>query len=265
MMKLTPTPVRFRTIALPTSHGGWGFLLEPLLLGLGVAPSGAGLWLSLAVVAAFLTQQPLKLALSDRWRGRRYPRTVWAERFAFGYSLIALLTFGLAWWTAAYSFWLPLLLAAPLAITQLVYDAKNQGRSLIAELCGALALGTTASALALAAGWSLPAALGLWLILGCRTAPSIIYVRAKLRFERRQPIIKWPVWMSHSLGVMLVAVVAYFNIVPWLAVAPLLILLLRTVIGLRPHPRPVEARTVGFQEMGYGLLTVVLAALGYMF
>lgn len=238
--------------------------MEPLLLGLAVAFSVAGLWLSVAVVAAFLTQQPLKLALSDRWRHRRYPRTVWAERFALGYGLIALLTFGLAWWTSAYPFWLPLLLAAPLAMIQLMYDAKNQGRSLIAELCGALALGATASALALADGWSLLAALGLWLILGGRTVPSIIYVRAKLRFERGERIAKPPVWISHLLGVILIGAAAYFDIVPWLALLPLVILLIRAVVGLRPHPRPVEARIVGFQEMGYGLLTVVLTALGYI-
>ncbi|VAV92581.1 Putative membrane-spanning protein, partial [hydrothermal vent metagenome] len=30
--------VNVRSIALPTEHGGWGFTLEPILLGLLVAP-----------------------------------------------------------------------------------------------------------------------------------------------------------------------------------------------------------------------------------
>ncbi|MCB0162365.1 MAG: YwiC-like family protein, partial [Caldilineaceae bacterium] len=60
---------RWRSIALPTEHGGWGFLLEPLLLGRLVAPSAAGLLLLVATVAAFLLRQPLKIVLVDRRRG----------------------------------------------------------------------------------------------------------------------------------------------------------------------------------------------------
>ena len=43
-----------RSVALPTEHGGWGFLAEPILPGLLVAPSWAGLLLSLAALAVFL-------------------------------------------------------------------------------------------------------------------------------------------------------------------------------------------------------------------
>jgi len=75
----------------------------PILLGLWVAPSVAGAWLSLAALAAFLTRQPLKLALGDRRRGKRFPRTIWADRFALFYSAIALGAFAAAWITAAHS------------------------------------------------------------------------------------------------------------------------------------------------------------------
>ncbi|MDX2007394.1 MAG: hypothetical protein SFU83_19325 [Meiothermus sp.] len=35
------TKVPLRSVALPNEHGGWGFTLEPILLGLLVAPGEA--------------------------------------------------------------------------------------------------------------------------------------------------------------------------------------------------------------------------------
>ena len=45
--------VRLKSIALPPEHGAWGFLLEPLLAGLLIAPSWAGLCLALGVIGPF--------------------------------------------------------------------------------------------------------------------------------------------------------------------------------------------------------------------
>ncbi len=46
--------VRLRLVALPVEHGGWGMLGAPILLGLWLAPSPAGFWLSLAALGIFL-------------------------------------------------------------------------------------------------------------------------------------------------------------------------------------------------------------------
>ncbi|MFN8450824.1 MAG: YwiC-like family protein [Anaerolineae bacterium] len=75
-------PVRLRAVAIPAEHGGWSFLLEPILLGWLVAPSAAGLLVGVGMIFAFLARHPLKLALSDRRRGKRLARTAAAERFA---------------------------------------------------------------------------------------------------------------------------------------------------------------------------------------
>ena len=48
--------VRLRSIALPTEHGGWGFTLEPILLGLLVAPTWAGFGLAVATAIGFNQQ-----------------------------------------------------------------------------------------------------------------------------------------------------------------------------------------------------------------
>ena len=55
----------WRTVAIPSEHGGWGLTLEPALLGLLVAWSGAGVCLALAALVGFLARTPLKLAMVD--------------------------------------------------------------------------------------------------------------------------------------------------------------------------------------------------------
>src|SRR5947209_15528656 len=59
-----PMPL-LRPLALPTEHGGWGFLLEPLVLAMIVAPSWCGALICAAGVCGLLTRQPLKLAMQD--------------------------------------------------------------------------------------------------------------------------------------------------------------------------------------------------------
>lgn len=73
-----PAPGRrstLRSVALPTEHGGWGLTLEPVLLGLLLRWSGAGLCLGVAAFVAFMARTPLKVVLVDARRRRVLPRT----------------------------------------------------------------------------------------------------------------------------------------------------------------------------------------------
>jgi hypothetical protein len=88
--------VRIKSIALPPEHGAWGFLLEPMVLGLAVAPSLAGLFLAVGVVGAFLVRHPLKLAFADWKRHKRYERTRIAERVILVYGAAAVIGLALA-------------------------------------------------------------------------------------------------------------------------------------------------------------------------
>jgi YwiC-like protein len=102
--------------ALPVEHGGWGISLEPVLLGLLVAPSPAGLWLALATLGAFLARRPLKIVAGDRRRGREFARTPVARRFVLLYGAVALACFVLLVLNVPnYLFLWPLALAAPRA------------------------------------------------------------------------------------------------------------------------------------------------------
>src|SRR5688572_3480097 len=119
--------VRLKTLALPTEHGGWGITLEPVLLGLLVAPSWAGAGLGLATVCAFLARHPFKIVAGDRRRGRRFARTPYAERFTLAYAAGAAAGFALALYASTdYTFLLPLAAAAPLAALQLWHDATGR-------------------------------------------------------------------------------------------------------------------------------------------
>jgi len=57
--------VRLKSIALPVEHGGWAFLIEPLLLGMLLAPSLSGFCVCIAAFGIFLLYQPLQLVLKD--------------------------------------------------------------------------------------------------------------------------------------------------------------------------------------------------------
>ena len=118
-------------MALPAEHGGWGLLLAPIALGLALAPTAAGALLGLAAIGAFLARHPLKIALADGRRSVRYPRTLWAERFALGYGLVGVAAFVIALRLASSAVWAALLV-------QFGSDLRNQQRKLWPELAGAV-------------------------------------------------------------------------------------------------------------------------------
>ncbi len=262
VVKPTPPAVRLRPIALPVEHGGWGLLIAPLITGLWLAPSPAGGWLSLAALGAFLTRQPLKLAVGDRLRRKRYPRTVWAERFAIGYSLIALLGLIGAILTATSPFWLPLALAAPFATLQISYDLRRQSRELLAELSGAIAINGLAPALMLAAGWPLWSALLVWGLLGLQAVAAIIYVRARLRLARNEPVRRGPPLLLHLGALALAGELVAAGWIGWPVFIVFFIVLLRCWFGLLPRSLTTPTPLVGAQEVLVSLITVVGIVVG---
>jgi YwiC-like protein len=256
-------PVSLKAIALPVEHGGWGMLAEPLVMGLLLAPTLAGLGLAVAALGAFLVRHPLKLALSDWRRGTRYPRTVMATRVAAAYGLIALIGLVLAIWRAPAVAWLPVLIAAPLGLLQLWYDARLQGRQLLPELLGGVALGAGASALMLAGGWDLAPALAAWALLAAKAVASVVYIRARLRLDRDQPASRGPGLLAHVAALALAATLAVLGWGPWLGVAAFAILFARATHGLSPWHRRVRPQVVGFTELAYGTVTALLLWIGY--
>lgn len=263
MVKLAP--VRLRPIALPVEHGGWGLLAAPVVLGVWLAPSLAGIGLSVAALGVFLARQPLKLALGDYQRGKRYPRTVWAERFALGYGAIALTGLIGAIMSAAAPFWLPIVLAAPFALVQLFFDLRKASRALAAELCGAVAISALAAAIMMAAGWPASPALLTWGLLAVQAVAAIVYVRTRLRLARNEPARRAPAFWWHSVAFGLVGGLVIAGWIGWPALAAFTLVGVRCWIGLLPRSLSTPTPLVGVQEVLASLITVAGIALGMHF
>ncbi|MEM7802394.1 MAG: YwiC-like family protein [Chloroflexota bacterium] len=252
-----------RSVALPTEHGGWGFLFEPILLGLLVAFSWQGILLALAAVGIFLIHQPLRSAIRDRLKGKHSERLVWAERFVVIYGLIAVIPMLILLSFASRQFLWPVVLAVPFALVQLYYDSQNQSRHAVPEIAGALALAMIAPAIALLGGWALWPAMVLWLILALRAVAAILYVRTRIRRRVGKPDnIAFP-WTAHLSALTVAVGLALTGLAPWLTVLAFVVLTGRFVLGLSPSRQREPIKAIGFQELGYGLMTAVLVAVGY--
>ena len=251
---------RIRSIALPTEHGGWGFTLEPIILGLLVAPSAAAWELSVAALGIFLARRPVKILSTDLVRKRWLPRSRIALAFALLYGGLALAGAIGAFLTADGPFWIPVLVAIPFALIALRADARSKNRALIPELSGSIAMGATVSAIALGSGWDLGPAFGLWLVLAARDVAAIVLVRAQIRRLKGRPTGAPKVYSVQVACTVVVAGAAIDGIVPWLAVVAIGLVGVVAVVSLnRP---PVEARVIGWTQMGVGLMVVLVTAAG---
>jgi hypothetical protein len=246
-----PRAVSLRPIVLPAEHGGWGFLFEPIALGLLVAPSRAGGLVALAAVLAFFVRQPLKLALQDLRRGRCYPRTPYCRWIAAGFAGAAAFALAAAVAIDGTAMLIPVVVAAPLALALIASDAMHHGRSLLPEMAGATAMSLVAAVIAVAGGTSNTAAFGLAGIVAGRSLPAILYVRTLLGRTQRGAAVA-----AHVLAIVAAAWYA-----PPFAVAAMVALLVRAVWGLAHEPPP--AKTIGWREIAFGAMTIVLVAIGY--
>ncbi len=250
--------VRLKTIALPAEHGGWGIVLEPIALGLMLAPSIAGAYLALSALAFFLARQPLMLVMLSR--DRESPRAFLGRRFSALYVTIGVAAFTAAIIFSEHSFILPLAIAAPLAGVQLFFDWSGRKRVLTAEVAGAVAISSLAAALALAGGWPKAASFALSAIMIARTVPTIFYVRECLARLHRRAASPLPIWTAHVGAIILVAVLMRAGLSPRLAVAAMIVLTVRALIGF--WKVGVTAKQLGFSEIGFGSMTVLAVVCG---
>lgn len=256
----TPAPSLARVV-LPAEHGGWAFLGEPIVLGLLVAPSWSGACVALAAVAGFLARQPLRLFLGDRRRGRRYPRTVLAERAFAALALAGALAVAGAIVLARGPVMFALGLAAPLGALALALDLGQRSREAAAETLAALALAGAAAALVLAAGRTLTLAFALWALLALRAVPTILYVRARLRLDKGAPARPATALLLHAAALAAALALARGRF----AAAPLAVgytlLAARAAFGLSSLRPRWRAAWLGVSEVAFGLVLVVLVAL----
>ncbi len=253
----TITLRQWRTIALPPEHGSWGLTLEPILLGLLLAPSTAGWGLALLAFSAFLLRWPLKVLTQSKQLKRRSLAVV----FCSFYALLALTGLLLGMQTGTRPL-LPFVLALPFGVIFFLFDKQNKSRYWQAELAGPVAFAATATAIALASNWTMLSALVLWVVMVARAVPSILYVRARLRLDRGNPHLPSLVTAAHIVALLITAWLVWRTWLPPLTIVVMGLLLARAVLGLSRYRRPVPIKVIGFAELGWGLLTVLVVAFG---
>jgi hypothetical protein len=260
----TPTPTQKRStaraVALPAEHGGWGLTAEPVLLGLLIAPSWAGLALGAAAMTAFVARTPIKIGLGDLRRGRRLDRT----RVALVIGAVELVLLAALAATAVLladqPFWMPLVLAGPLLILELAYDIRSRGRRLVPELAGSIGVASVAAMIVLAAGHDLVPAIGVWAVLAARAVTSIPYVRDQIRHLHGRPTSTAGPLVADLLAVLLAAAAAVA--VPELlggAAAIVAVVAAQRLSALRPAPSAV---VVGVRQTVLGVAVVLVTWLG---
>jgi len=251
-----------RSVAVPTEHGGWGLTLEPVLLGLIVASSGAGALLGLAAFIGFVARTPLKVMLVDRSRDRRLHRTdVAAQLFTVELLVLVVLVLGAARLGDG-PFWAPLLVAAPLVLVELWFDMRSRSRRLLPELAGSIGIASTVAMIVLADGGSARLAVGLWVILAARSITSIPFVRAQVGLLHGNTGDPRTLLAADLVAIGLAVVGTLLD--PSLlagAVTIAAIVAFQRVGAQRPVPR---ATVVGIRQMVLGLVLVATTSAGVL-
>jgi len=249
-----------RSVLVPAEHGGWGLTLEPILLGLIVAASWAGVSLGLAAMILFLARTPLKTLLVDLHRDRWLERTRLAAMAAGGYTLALSVCVAVSLLSTSGRCWLPLVVMAPLVSTELWFDMRSRGRRLAPELAGAIGIAGVAAMIILAAGMPVGIAVASWVLLAARAVTSIVSVRDQvggLHGRPRQPMGV----VAGDLAALTLATLAA-TIEPTAtagAIAVGALIVTQRLLKLRPTPRAV---ILGLTQTGLGLAMVLVTAYG---
>ena len=257
---LTHERPRWRALAVPSEHGGWGLTLEPVLLGLLIAPSAAGVAIGLAAFVAFVVRTPLKLVLVDRWRHRWLPRTRLAAGIA-GAELAVLGALGLA--AVRWSGWgwlVPVAVAVPLVIVEMWFDMRSRGRRLVPELCGSVGIASVAAAIAIADGQRGRLAVGLWLVIAARAVVSIPFVRVQIDRLRQG---SGSTWLSTGAGLAGAAISGAAAVVDGrLAAGAVAVTGLAVLHAIWLRQPPVAAKVLGLRQLVLGLALAAVTAFG---
>ena len=255
--------VKLKRLILPTEHGSWGFLLEPLVASLAVAFSIGGIWIALMVVGGFLSRQPLRyLLLGIAGNGFR-TQTIAALCLTIVFS--AFFALGLAGAVATANPWslFPFLVVAPLVSYQIFCDLSLKSRNLLPEVTGAVAISSSAAAIAFAGGMPWANAMAVWAIFIGRLIPSVLYVRTRLRLDKGKLARPFNAIFAHFIALSFVFALAWSGLVSYLIVAAFVILFARAAFGLSGFRKRVKAMKIGIAEILYGVLTVAAFIAGH--
>jgi len=155
------------------------------------------------------------------------------------------------------------LAASPFACIQIAMVVRSHARDAITEICAAIALGVTAPAIVMLQGWLPIAAFALWLIPMLRAVGSISYVRTRLRRSRSLAVSKAFPLALQLFAVVITTIMVIGNLLPIGSIVAMLLLLLRAAYGLYMARLDTPARVIGFQEIAFGFVAILLVVVSY--
>ncbi|HEX5400286.1 MAG TPA: YwiC-like family protein [Verrucomicrobiae bacterium] len=249
------------TLLLPKEHGSWSLALEPLALGLLVAPSVAGGALAVAAIAGFFLRRPLKSMLREPSVAQR-KRTMIC---VFVLTVIALAGLLLAAkFASAEKLW-PLIPAALASVAFAWFDSRNEARAEAAELAGTVAFGILPAAFGALAGWSMIESLALAAVMLTRSVPTVLFVRTYMRLRKGRTATRTPSCIAAGFGFILLTWLVIFRIAPWPAMVFGFLLATRTFWLLGESRLRFAPKIVGTMEMILGVAMVLTLAVAWKF
>ncbi len=252
----------WRTVAVPSEHGGWGLTLEPVLLGLLIAPSMVGVLLGAGAFVAFLVRSPLKLVVIDVRHRRWLDRSRLAMKFAIGESVALAVITATALLITGWTWLVPVVIAAPLVGVAFWFDVRSHGRRLVPELCGSVGIASVAAVIVIVGDRGAALAIGAWIVLSARAVGSIPFVRvqiARLRHGRASTL------SSDTAQIVAVVIGVAAAMIDYRMVAGLVGVLVLAVLQLAWVRRaPLAAKVLGLRQMALGVGLVAVTATGVL-
>lgn len=254
--------LNIKKVSFPREHGSWGFLLEPLFLSLFVASSQNGLLLALTTFVIFLNHQPVRILLNEKDSKK-------IKSLAVVFFLIYFLVIGVLLILIIRETTLELLIPFSISIVimfgYLLLEMKNYGRNLFVEFIAPVAITFIALNIVLLDGWEFEKIFAFGIVLLSRAIPTLLYVRTKV--EIIKGLNAQSVWLriSELFFLILITFLAFNQSVPYLSIFAILLLVTRSVLGLLPKNKIEKIKRFGMKEFGFGILFVIINAIGYLF
>lgn len=209
-----------------------------------------------------LVRAPAKVVAVDLRRKRWLDRSRLALQIAAAQLFVLGAAVGAAILLAGWSWFVPVVVAAPLVAVEMSFEIRSRARKLMPELCGAIAVAAVAGSIVIAAGRSSGLAAGVWLVLAARATGAIPFVRVQILRLRRGA---GPVWQSDlaqgcAVALAAIAVMADRRLLPGLAA----IVVLADAQSVWVRRAPIPAKQLGLRQMAMGLAPGAVTAAGML-
>lgn len=261
MTPTDPSPpiqkAQWKTVAIPSEHGGWSLTLEPVVLGLLVAWSFQSIVLGICALTAFMARTPLKTVLVDLWRKRWLIRSSFALKILLSeIALIFVLAILVINTTESQLIWIPLTLAFPLVLIELFFSMRSRSRRLIPELAGTIGISSVVALQVLSAGLSLSLAIGMWAVVSGRAIAALGYVRTQILKIHGRNAKNWHSDVAQIVALTVVLLTYVLAEVPTVSLILIGAIALFNAFAVRRTAN--KAKAIGLQQMTFGA-SVILA------